>query len=102
MLRLNEKYEVDRKILQCENLWFSPSEISTINTPNSQVYINIPKEDSVISPLNSYIDLYFDVVHADTNKWYADGNDINMVNLGQKALFSIYKLVTTSAKHYKR
>ena len=99
MFNLCEKYEVDRRILKCDYIGYSPSEISTLNTANSQIYINIPREDSVISLLNSYINLIFDVVHVATNNRYADGNDIRLVNLGPVALFSIYKLTTSSGKH---
>ena len=49
MFKLNENYEVDRKILKCDYIRYSPAETSTTNTPNSQIYINIPREDSVIS-----------------------------------------------------
>ena len=66
MLKLSEKYEIDRRILKCDYIKYSPSAISTINTPNSQIYINIPREDSAISLLNSYIELNFDVLQAAT------------------------------------
>ena len=62
MFKLNENYEVDRKILKCEYIRYSPAENSTINTPKSQIYINIPREDSVISLLNNYLDLSFEVI----------------------------------------
>ena len=62
MFKLSEKYEDDRRNQKCDYIRFSPSEISTINTPNSQIYINIPREDSVISLLNSYLELNFDVL----------------------------------------
>ena len=99
MFKLNEKYEINRDILKCYYIRYSPSEISTINTVNSQVYINIPREDSVISLLNSYLELDFDVLHAGTNNRYVDGNNIRLVNLGPIALFSNYKLTTSSGKH---
>ena len=99
MFKLSEKYEVDRRILKCDYIRYSPSEISTINTANSQIYINIPREDSLISLLTSYIDLNFDVVHADDDTRYADGNEIRLVNLGPIALFSDYKLTTSSGEH---
>ena len=103
MFNLCEKYEVDRRILKCDYIRYSPSEISTINTANSQIYISIfiliPREDSLISLLNSYIDLDVDVVHAATNNRYADGNDIRLVNFAPIALFSNYKLTTSSGKH---
>ena len=99
MFKLSEKYSINRDILKCDYIRYSPSEISTINTPNSQVYINIPREDSVISLSNSCLELNFNVLHAATNNRYADGNDIRLVNLGPIALFSNYKLGTSPGKH---
>ena len=99
MFKLSEKHSVNRDILKCDYIRYSPSEISTINTANSQVYINIPREDSVISLLNSHLELKFDVLRADNSNRYLDGNDIRLVNLGPNALFSNYKLTTSSGKH---
>ena len=99
MFKLSEKYEVDRKIEKCDYIRYSPSEKSTINTPNSQIYINIRREDSVTSLLNSYFEINFDVLRAHIGHRYADGADIRLVNLGPIALFSIYKLTTSSGKH---
>ena len=99
MFKLNEKYKIDRRILKCDYIRYSPSEIITINTPNSQIYINIPREDSVISLLNSYIELNFDALKATTSNRYADADDIRLINLGPIALFSNYKLTTSSVKH---
>ena len=39
------------------------------------------------------------MLHAATNNRYANGNDIRLVNLGPIALFSNYKLTTSSGKH---
>ena len=99
MFKLSEKNSIKRDILKFDYIRYSPSEISTINTANSQVYIDIPREDSVISLLNSYFELNFDVLHAATKNRYADGNDIRLVNLGPIGLFSNYKLTTSSGKH---
>ena len=101
MFKLNEKYEVDQKILKCNYIRNSPNDTGTINTPNTQLYINTPREDSVLILLNSYLGLYFDVFHAATNNRYADGTDIRFVNLGPIALFSKYRLTTLSGKHLK-
>ena len=60
--------------------------------------MNVPREDSVISMLKSYLELKVDVLHAATNNRYVDGNDIRLVNLGPIALFSNYKLTTSSGK----
>ena len=99
MFKLNEKYAIDRRILKCDYIRYSPSEISTINTPNSQIFIIIPREDSVISLLNIYIEINFDVLKATTNNRFADTDDMRLVNLGPIALFSNYKLTTSSGKH---
>ena len=99
MFKLNERYEINRDILKSDYIRYSPSEISTINTTNSQIYINIPREDSVISLLNSYLELNFDVLHAATINRFVDGNDIRLVYLGSVGLFSNYKLKTSSGKH---
>ena len=86
--------------LKCDYVRYLPSQISTINTTNSQIYIyiKIPKESSVISLLKSYLDLIFDVLHAATNDRYADNIDLRLVFLGQIASFSKYKLTTSSRK----
>ena len=55
MFKLSEKLEMDRNVSKCDYVRYSPSEISTINTANSQVYIIIPRGDSVISLLTSYL-----------------------------------------------
>ena len=99
MFKLNENYEVDRRILKCDYIRQSPAETSTINTPNSQIYINLPREDFVISLLNSYFDLNFEVIKKADNSRYGNGNDIRLVNLGPIALFSNFKLTTSSGKH---
>ena len=99
MFKLIDKYEINRDILKCDYIRYSPSGISTINTANSQVYINIPREDSVISLLNSYLELNFDILRADNSNRYLDGNDIRLNNLGPIGLFSNYKLTTSSGKH---
>ena len=98
MIKLRENYEIIRRILKCDYIRYSPAEISTINTANSQIYINIPREDSVISLLNSYLELNFDVLRVDNSNRYVDANDIRLVKLGPIALFSNYKLTTSSGK----
>ena len=99
MFKLNENYEVDRIILKCDYIRYSPAETSTKNTPNIQIYINIPREDSVISLLNSYLDLKFEVIKKADKSRYGNGNDTRLVNLGPFALLSNFKLTTSSGKH---
>ena len=49
--------------------------------------------------LYSYIELNFDVLRADNSNRYVDTNGIRLVNFGPIALFSNYKLTTSSGKH---
>ena len=98
MFKLNENNEVDRRILKCDCIRYNPAETSTVNTPKSQIYINIPRDDSVISLLNSYLDLNFEVIKRADNSRYGNGNDIKPVNLGSIALFSNFKLTRSSGK----
>ena len=46
---------------------YSPAKTSTISTPKSQIYINTPREDSVICLLNSSLDLNFEVIKRTDN-----------------------------------
>ena len=94
MFILNEEHYVKRDVLKCDYLRYSPAETSTINTPNSQIYINLPREDSAISLLYSYLDLNFVVIKRADNSRYGNGNDIRLVNLGLIALFSNFKRTT--------
>ena len=93
------KKNVDREILNCDYIRYSPSEKSTICTPNCQIHFNIPRKDSVISLLNKYIELKFDILKTASSNTYADADDIRLINLGPIALFGNYKLTTSSSKH---
>ena len=80
MFKLNENYEVDRRNLHCDYIRYSPAETSTVNTPNSKIYIKIPREDGVISLLNSYLDLNSEVVKKADDARYGNGNDMTSQN----------------------
>ena len=49
--------------------------------------------------MNSYLDLNFEVIKKAGDSRYGNGNDIRLVNLGSIALFSNFKLTTSSGKH---
>ena len=70
-----------------------------MNAANSQIHIDIHRGDSVISLLNSYLDLNFDVLHASSDDRYADNIHIRVGNLGPIAFFRNCKLITSSGKH---
>ena len=64
MFKLIGKNQNDRKIPNFDYIRYRPSKISTINTANSQKFIKILRDDSVITLLKSNIELNFDVLHA--------------------------------------
>ena len=99
MFKLSEKYENDRRSLKCDSIRYSPSEISTKNTPNSQISINILRRYSVNSLKGSLLRLNADVLHAATSNRYVDGDDIRLVDEGPIVLFSNYKLQSSTGKH---
>ena len=94
MFKLSEKSLTNRNILECDYIQYSPIKTSSINTANSQIYIKIPREDSVFSLLSIYLDLNFDVLHAASNDRYVDKNDIKLDISAPVALFTTYKLTT--------
>ena len=49
--------------------------------------------------MKSYLDFSFEVNRKSHNSRYGNGNDITLVNLGRFALFSIFKITTSSGKH---
>ena len=65
------------------------------------IYINIPREDSVFSLLNSYLDLSFDVINAGIDNKFVVTDNIMLVNRAAIAFFSEFRLTTSSGKHLK-
>ena len=63
MLKINERYEVDRFIFDCVYIRCTPKSLKNVNTDNTQAFIHIPTEDSVISIKDCYIELDFKVTH---------------------------------------
>ena len=49
--------------------------------------------------LSSLLRIFFDVLHAATNNRYVNGNDVRLVKEGPIALFSNYRLTSSSGKH---
>ena len=75
MFKLNGKIEKNENIMKCDYIRYSPAGISTTITDNSQTFIKLPREDSVISLINRYLDKFFDILHPATGNRYADGFD---------------------------
>ena len=90
--------EITRNILKCDYIRYSPSEIGSINTANAHIFIIIASGYSVYSLLGSRLRANFGILHAATNNRYIDGHDIRLVKEGPIALFSKYKLQSSSGE----
>ena len=77
---------------------YSLAETSTINISNNQIYIDVPREASVISLLISYLDINLEVIKKTFNSRHANGNDTKLVNLGPIALFRSFKITSSQGK----
>ena len=99
MFKLNENYEVYRTILKCDCIGYSLADTFTKNTPFSQIAINIPRQDPVISLLKRYIYLNFEFFKKADNFRYGNGKEIKLINLGPIDLFSNFKVTASSGKH---
>ena len=93
MFKLSQKDDVN--ILKCDYIRCSASEISN----NSQIYINIPRRVAVNRFTGSLPRLDAGVLHAATNNRYIVGDDIRLVKEVPIALFSKYKVQSSSGKH---
>ena len=67
MFKLSEKYENDRRIPKGDCIRYSPSGMSTINTPNLQTFKTIPRRESVNCLFGSLLRLNFDVLDKATS-----------------------------------
>ena len=82
MFNLSQKNVVDRPILNCEYIRYTPPSLNLVNGENNQIFIDIPREDCAISLKDSYLELDFIVIHrASAHARYADGNHIRLVKL---------------------
>ena len=99
MFELSKKYQIDRRILKCDYIRYSPSEKSTINTHDSQKYNVVHRDNSVISLLTSYLELNFHILQAANDNRYVDVDDVRLINLAAIALFGENKLTTSSGNH---
>ena len=92
-------YALDRPILKCGFIRYTPPSLNLVNGENNQIFIDIPREDSTISLKDGYVDLDFIVTHrAGAHAQYADDDHIRLANLLLIALFIEYRLKNSSGK----
>ena len=64
-------------------------------------YISTYQENSVISLLNNYLYINFEIIKKAAFFKCASGNGIRLAILGPDVLFSSFKLTTSNGKHLK-
>ena len=101
MFSLKSKYTLEKPIQKNDFIKYSPSSLATINNANSNISVNLPKEDAYICLQHSFISVEFEVFKKDDTK-FNDSDEIILVNFGPVALFSEAKLTTSSGKHLKK
>ena len=99
MLNFAQKHAVNRPILKCDYIRYTPPSLYLVNGENNQIFILIPREDSAISLKDGCLELYFDVnERAGAHARYADGDHIGLLHLGLIALIKKYRLTGSSGK----
>ena len=98
---LKSKYILEKPIHKIDFIKYSPSYLATVNNTDSNISINLPREDAYISLQLSYISLEIEVLK-NKSKRNADGDEISLINFGPVPLFSEAKLVTSSGKHLEK
>ena len=83
MFNLSQKHVVDRPILKCDYIRYTPASLKIVNGENNQIFIDVPRVDSAISLKDSYLELDFNVIHrAGAHNRYVDNDHMRLVNLG--------------------
>ena len=89
MFNFSQKYAVDGPIPKCDYIRYTPTSLNLVIGENNHFFIDSPREDTIISLQDSYLELDFSVTHrAAAHARYANGDHIRLVNLGTIALFN--------------
>ena len=90
---------VDRPVVECDYIRYTLPSLNLLNGENNQIFIDIPREDGVISLKDSYLEFYFSVVHKAVAKdRYVADDHMRLVNLGSIAISIKYWLTISSGK----
>ena len=99
MFNLSHKYAIDRPFIKFDYIRYTPPPLNLVNGENNQIVIDIPRQDTALSLKDSYLEFDFSVTHrAGAHDRYVDNDHIGLVKLGPVALFSKYRLTSSSGK----
>ena len=88
MFMLSEKDIIDRPFLKSDCIRWTPPTIVSAKRVNLQFFIDIPRNDSVVSLLDSYLELHFDVTVGKVVARFVAADNIRVFNLSPIAGFS--------------
>ena len=101
MFSLKSEYTLEKPNQKTDFIKYSPSNLTTIKNNNSNISVNLPREDAYICLQHSFISVEFEVLKNDDTR-YADCDQISLVNFEPVVLFSEAKLTTSSGKHLEK
>ena len=61
LFKLSKKHVIDRPILKCDCIRYTPPSLNLINGKCNQIFIDLPREYSAISLKDSYLEVHFNV-----------------------------------------
>ena len=70
MFNLSKKNAVDRTILKCDFITYTPPSLNLVNGKNNQTFDDIPREEKAFSLKDTYLELDFNVTQrAGAHAW---------------------------------
>ena len=75
MFTISDRYEVDRSVFKKDYNYFTPKSLGKADVPSTQLLIDTPREGSVISLKDSYLDLLLKVPHYNAPHAHYEGAD---------------------------
>ena len=99
MFNITRKLTVDRLISEYVCNRYTPPSLNLVIEEKIQIFIDIPREDSVIPLKVNYLDIYGNLnLTAGADNRFLDGDNIRLVNQAPLALFNKYRLTSSSGR----
>ena len=102
MFELVKNYTLERHILNCACLRYTPLSLKNVDDENEQINVDLPGKDSSFSLRHKYLELEVDVKHEADKNLYVDNDCISWLNSGPIVLFSKFRLTSSSGQKIKK
>ena len=94
---LDTTYGYNNDIHKSKIIKYKPNNLATMNTVNTNININLNREENHINLRDSHLEIDF-VVLDDAGGVFANNANIRLVNYGMMAMFSSIKLETSGGR----